>query len=74
LNRYYRGAVGALVVFDISKATSFENLDKWLGELNEHADPHCCIMIVGNKVDLKHLREVTSDEGRTLAGLLLFKL
>jgi len=66
--------VGALVVFDISKATSFENLDKWLGELNEHADPHCCIMIVGNKVDLKHLREVTSDEGRTLAGLLLFKL
>lgn len=64
---YYRGAVGALVVFDISKMSSFENLDKWLGELNEHADPRCCIMIVGNKVDLKHLRAVSSEEGRSLA-------
>ena len=66
--RYYRGAVGALVVFDISKMSSFENLDKWLGELNEHADPHCCIMIVGNKVDLKHLRAVSMEDGRSLAG------
>ncbi|XP_052768541.1 ras-related protein Rab-11B-like [Mya arenaria] len=64
---YYRGAVGALVVYDISKASSFENLDKWLGELSEHADPFCCIMIVGNKVDLKHLRAITADAGRSLA-------
>jgi len=59
--------VGALVVFDISKAETFENLDKWLGELNEHADNHCCIMIVGNKVDLKHLRDITTEQGRSLA-------
>lgn len=64
---YYRGAVGALVVYDISKTSSFENLDKWLGELKEHADPHCCIMLVGNKVDLKHLRAVITEEGRCLA-------
>lgn len=57
-------------MFDISKMSSFENLDKWLGELNEHADPRCCIMIVGNKVDLKHLRAVSSEEGRSLAGII----
>ena len=66
--RYYRGAVGALVVFDISADKTFENLDKWLGELNEHADPNCCIMIVGNKTDLNHLRKVSTEEGRSLAG------
>ncbi|WAR19531.1 RB11A-like protein [Mya arenaria] len=70
--RYYRGAVGALVVYDISKASSFENLDKWLGELSEHADPFCCIMIVGNKVDLKHLRAITADAGRE-AQLLIHR-
>lgn len=64
---YYRGAVGALVVYDITKTLSFENLDKWLNELKEHADPYCCIMIVGNKSDLKHLRAVETEDGRLLA-------
>lgn len=64
---YYRGAVGALVVYDITKPLSFENLDKWLQELREHADPYVCIMIVGNKTDLRSLRAVTQEEGRNLA-------
>lgn len=68
LSRYYRGAVGALVVYDITKPLSFENLDKWLQELREHADPYVCIMIVGNKTDLRSLRAVTQEEGRNLAG------
>lgn len=64
---YYRGAVGALVVYDITKPLSFSNLEKWLGELHEHADQDVCIMVVGNKTDLRHLRAVTLDEGRILA-------
>lgn len=64
---YYRGAVGALVVYDITKTQSYENLSKWLTELKEHADAYCCIMIVGNKTDLKHLRAVETEEGRLLA-------
>ncbi|KAK3580752.1 hypothetical protein CHS0354_023033 [Potamilus streckersoni] len=64
---YYRGAVGALVMYDITKTTTFANLGKWLDELREHADPHACIMIVGNKTDLKHLRAVEAEEGRALA-------
>uniref|UniRef100_A0A0L8HUT0 Uncharacterized protein n=1 Tax=Octopus bimaculoides TaxID=37653 RepID=A0A0L8HUT0_OCTBM len=65
--RYYRGAVGALVVYDITKPASFSNLEKWLGELHEHADQDVCLMVVGNKTDLHHLRAVTLDEGRLLA-------
>ena len=61
--------MGALVLYDITKTNSFENLHKWLTELKEHADPYCCIMIVGNKTDLKHLRAVETDEGRQLAGM-----
>ncbi|KAL8584058.1 Ras-related protein Rab-11B [Nucella lapillus] len=64
---YYRGAVGALVVYDLTKPQSFENLDKWLEELKEHAETSARIMLVGNKTDLRHLRAVSMEEGRTLA-------
>lgn len=64
---YYRGAVGALVVYDLTKPQTFHNLDKWLQELKEHAESTARIMLVGNKTDLRHLRAVTMDEGRALA-------
>lgn len=59
---YYRGAVGALLVYDISKHQTFENVDRWLTELREHADSNIVIMLVGNKSDLKHLRAVSTEE------------
>ena len=65
---YYRGAVGALVVYDLTKPQTFQNLDKWLQELKEHAESSVRIMLVGNKTDLRHLRAVTMEEGRALAG------
>ncbi|CEM14028.1 unnamed protein product [Vitrella brassicaformis CCMP3155] len=64
---YYRGAVGALLVYDISKRQSFENIDRWLKELRDHADPNIVILLVGNKADLKHLRAVTQDEAASFA-------
>lgn len=67
-HRYYRGAVGALVLYDITKPATFENLDKWISELKEHADPCVCIMIVGNKTDLRSQRVVSTEDGRLLAG------
>jgi GTPase SAR1 family protein len=43
-------------------AVTFENIERWLKELREHADPNTAIMLVGNKSDLRHLRSVQPDE------------
>ncbi|KAF0928216.1 hypothetical protein E2562_038458 [Oryza meyeriana var. granulata] len=64
---YYRGAVGALLVYDITKRQSFDNVHRWLRELRDHADSSIVIMMVGNKSDLTHLRAVSEDEGKALA-------
>jgi len=61
---YYRGAVGALLVYDIAKYSSFKNVERWLSELRENADRNIVIMLVGNKSDLRHLREVPTDEAK----------
>ncbi|CAG9334361.1 unnamed protein product [Blepharisma stoltei] len=64
---YYRGAVGALLVYDICKESSFQNLDKWLRELRDHADPQIVVMLIGNKTDLKHLRAIKTEDGAKYA-------
>ncbi|XP_049606834.1 ras-related protein Rab-11A [Syngnathus scovelli] len=64
---YYRGAVGALLVYDISKHLTYENAERWLKELYDHADPHIVVMLVGNKRDLEDLRTVPADEARAFA-------
>jgi small GTP-binding protein len=64
---YYRGAVGALLVYDIAKHPTYENVERWLKELRDHADASIVIMLVGNKSDLRHLRAVPTDEARSFA-------
>ncbi|KAE8542422.1 hypothetical protein D1P53_001200 [Cryptococcus gattii VGV] len=64
---YYRGAVGALLVYDIAKHQTYENVTRWLKELRDHADANIVIMLVGNKSDLKHLRAVSTDEAKQFA-------
>eukprot|EP00096_Caligus_rogercresseyi_P015550 TRINITY_DN79_c0_g1_i10.p1 TRINITY_DN79_c0_g1~~TRINITY_DN79_c0_g1_i10.p1 ORF type:complete len:217 (-),score=49.71 TRINITY_DN79_c0_g1_i10:515-1165(-) len=64
---YYRGAVGALLVYDIAKHLTYENVDRWLRELRDHADSNIVIMLVGNKCDLRHLRAVPTDEAKQFA-------
>ena len=67
--RYYRGAVGAFIVYDTTKRTTFQSIEqRWLQELCDHADPKIVIMIVGNKTDLRHLRSVLHDEAKLFAG------
>ncbi|KAL2017284.1 hypothetical protein VTK56DRAFT_2353 [Thermocarpiscus australiensis] len=65
---YYRGAVGALLVYDISKSLSFENVTRWLKELRDHADSNIVIMLVGNKTDQRHLRAVPTEDGKNFAS------
>lgn len=64
---YYRGAVGALVVYDISRRLTFDNVARWLEELKTHADNNVVKMLVGNKSDLEHIREVPVEDGKKLA-------
>ncbi|KAI3809080.1 hypothetical protein L1987_25048 [Smallanthus sonchifolius] len=64
---YYRGAVGALLVYDITKRQSFENVTRWLRELRDHADANIVLMLAGNKCDLNHLRAIPEHEAQGLA-------
>ncbi|KAK4377130.1 hypothetical protein RND71_003426 [Anisodus tanguticus] len=64
---YYRGALGALLVYDVTKPTSFDNVSRWLKELMDHADSNIVIMLIGNKTDLKHLRAVATEDAQSYA-------
>ncbi|XP_077455408.1 ras-related protein Rab-25b [Stigmatopora argus] len=64
---YYRGAVGALLVYDITKQLTYESVERWLKELFDHADPHIVVMLVGNKSDLDSERSVPSEEAKDFA-------
>jgi len=64
---YYRGALGALLVYSITNRVSFHNSETWLEELKTHADPGIIIMLVGNKSDLSSLREVPETEAKSFA-------
>eukprot|EP00877_Chromochloris_zofingiensis_P007798 jgi/Chrzof1/3271/Cz12g19020.t1 len=61
---YFRGALGALMVYDITKPESFESLDRWLTQLRSNADPNIVVMVVGNKCDLAHLQKVSTEDAQ----------
>ncbi|KAI1717362.1 ras family domain-containing protein [Ditylenchus destructor] len=46
---------------------TYENVERWLIELRDHADQNIVIMLVGNKSDLRHLRAVPTDEAKAYA-------
>ncbi|ODQ67370.1 ras-domain-containing protein [Nadsonia fulvescens var. elongata DSM 6958] len=65
---YYRGAVGALLMYDITNSASYKSIAKWMEEIREQADPNIVLMLVGNKSDLKHLRAVPTKEAKNFAS------
>ena len=66
---YFKGAHGALVVYDITKRKTFEHITNWLADIRESADLNPAIMMIGNKCDLANLREVSSEEAIQFAKL-----
>ncbi|CAL5225268.1 g8062 [Coccomyxa viridis] len=64
---YYRGAAGALLVYDITRRETFNHLASWLEDARQHANPNMTIMLIGNKSDLTHRRAVTTEEGEQFA-------
>jgi GTPase SAR1 family protein len=68
---HYRKAVGALLVYDVTKRFTFTDIQRWLSELRQYAEPDCIVMLVGNKFDLieknNRKREVTYEEAKAFA-------
>ncbi|XP_076918895.1 ras-related protein RABA4d-like [Bidens hawaiensis] len=64
---YYRGAVGAMLVYDMTKRQTFEHMTRWLEELRSHTDNDIVIMLVGNKCDLASLRAVPVEDAQEFA-------
>jgi Ras-related protein Rab-11A len=60
---YYRGAIGAMIVYDVTVASSFASVPRWLQERRENSDPNLVVMLVGNKTDLAAQRAVSTAEG-----------
>ena len=54
-------------MYDISKSITYENVERWLNELRDHADNTIVIMLVGNKSDLRHLRAVRTEQAAAFA-------
>jgi len=64
---YYRGAAGALLVYDVTRRDTFEHLTSWLEDCLKFSSPNIVIMLIGNKCDLDSNRQVTREEGNTFA-------
>ena len=71
---YYKGAKGALIVYDITRQDTFDNIDKWLRELRLKINADIKVFIIGNKSDLSLLRQVDYEEAKRKAEKLKVKL
>jgi len=65
---YYRGAAGALLVYDITNRDSFVNLSRWLEDARALASPHLVVVLIGNKSDREEDRQVEWEEGSRWAA------
>jgi len=67
---YYRNSVGVMIVYDITKRQSFDNITGWLAEAKFHIEPHQAVyMIVGHKADCDGERQVTYREAQQFAQI-----
>lgn len=64
---YYRGAAGALLVYDVTRRDTFNHLTNWLEDARQHSNSNMVIMLIGNKSDLDSRREVRKEEGEAFA-------
>jgi len=61
---YYRGAAGAILVYDISNRDTFNRVGTWLEDARTLSNSDLVVTLVGNKVDLDHQREITFSEAK----------
>jgi small GTP-binding protein len=64
---YYRGAMGIMLVYDITNEKSFDNIKNWIRNIEEHATSDVEKMVLGNKCDMNDRRQVSKERGEQLA-------
>lgn len=64
---YYRGAMGIMLVYDITNEKSFENIKNWIRNIEENASANVEKMLLGNKCELEDRRQVSRERGEQLA-------
>jgi Ras-related protein Rab-8A len=75
-HNYYRGAHGIVLMYDVTQATSFDNITKWMEDIQTHIDATINIILIGNKCDLLDKKVVSTAQGLKLAkeyGLKFFE-
>ena len=69
---HYRRAAGALIVYDVTRKSTFDHVTNWLKNIKEMAEKNCITYLVGNKIDLLDLneknREVSIEEAQKYAN------
>ena len=64
---YYKGAKGALIVYDITRKETFDSVDRWISEVLNSGDKNMTMLLIGNKCDLDNQRQVTKEQGEEKA-------
>ena len=64
---YYKGAVGALLVYDITRRDTFNHVTRWLEEVKTNSSKNITVILIGNKKDLEEKRQVSYEEGEAFA-------
>jgi Ras-related protein Rab-1A len=67
---YYHGSHGIAIVYDITNRQSFDNLRRWVADVDRLGNPQVCRIIIGNKADLQEKRQVKRHEGQSFADNL----
>jgi len=67
---YYRGAMGILLVYDVTDERSFNNIQTWFQNVEQHATEGVNKILIGNKCDWEEKRVVSTERGQALANEL----
>ncbi|CAB16405.1 GTP-binding protein ypt2 [Schizosaccharomyces pombe] len=67
---YYRGAMGILLLYDVTDKKSFDNVRTWFSNVEQHASENVYKILIGNKCDCEDQRQVSFEQGQALADEL----
>ena len=65
---YYRGAMGILLVYDVTDERSFNNIRNWIKNIEQHASEGVNKILIGNKCDILEKKVISEEQGKELAA------